>query len=97
MEKYNYDFIADQEPDGNSEWYPAKETDEEIEQYKHTLEHHTKEIKLLTAEIDKKDEQNERLGKSLKKYGLHREDCGLWTSAPYNKCTCGFEKALKGE
>lgn len=31
MEKYNYDFIADQEPDGNSEWYPAKDADKEIE------------------------------------------------------------------
>ncbi len=31
MEKYNYDFIADQEPDGNSEWYPAKEMDKETE------------------------------------------------------------------
>lgn len=34
MEKYNYDFIADQEPDGNSEWYPAKEVDKENEQLK---------------------------------------------------------------
>ena len=34
MEKYNYDFIADQEPDGNSEWYPAKEVDEERECWK---------------------------------------------------------------
>ncbi len=34
MEKYNYDFIADQEPDGNSEWYPAKEVDKEIERLK---------------------------------------------------------------
>ncbi len=31
MKKYNYDFIADQEPDGNSEWYPAVEVDKEIE------------------------------------------------------------------
>ena len=61
MEKYNYDFIADQEPDGNSEWYPAKEVEKEIEQYKHTLTHDTKEIKLLTAEIDQKDEEIERL------------------------------------
>jgi len=36
--------------------------DKEIEQYKHTwLEHHVKEIKLLTAEIDKKDEEIEQL------------------------------------
>ena len=61
MEKYNYDFLADQEPDGNSEWYPAKEVEKEIEQYKHTLTHDTKEIKLLTAEIDQKDEEIERL------------------------------------
>ena len=61
MEKYNYDFIADQEPDGNSEWYPAKEVEKEIEQYKHTLTHDTKEIKLLTAEIDQKDEKIKRL------------------------------------
>ena len=33
----------------------------EIEQYKHTLTHDTKEIKLLTAEIDQKDEEIERL------------------------------------
>ena len=37
--------------------------DKEIEQYKHTLEHHVKEIKLLTAEIDKKDERLEQLRK----------------------------------
>ena len=35
----------------------------EIEQYKHTLTHNTKEIKLLTAEIDSKDEKIERLEK----------------------------------
>ncbi len=33
----------------------------EIEQYKHTLEYYTKEIKLLTAEIDQKDKKIERL------------------------------------
>lgn len=37
------------------------EKDKEIEQFKHTLEHHLKEIKLLTAEIDQKDEEIERL------------------------------------
>ena len=31
MEKYNYDFIADQEPDGNSEWYPANVVDKKVE------------------------------------------------------------------
>ena len=30
MDKYNYDFISDQEPDGNSEWYPANEVDKKI-------------------------------------------------------------------
>ena len=41
--------------------YMANETDKEIEQYKHTLEHYVKQIKLLTAEIDKKDEEKEWL------------------------------------
>ncbi|KKL67140.1 hypothetical protein LCGC14_2137920 [marine sediment metagenome] len=76
MEKYNYDFIADQEPDGNSEWYPAKEVEKEIEQYKHTLTHDTKEIKLLTAEIDQKDEEIERLRKLVKEaYSEGWHDC----------------------
>ena len=35
----------------------------EIELYKRTVEHDTKEIKLLTAEIDQKDEEIERLRK----------------------------------
>ena len=87
MEKYNYDFIADQEPDGNSEWYPAKGVDTEIEQYKHTLDHHTKEIKLLTAEIDKKDEEIERLKKKLKN--------ALVGSCIY--VDCSYREALKGE
>ena len=43
-----------------------EESVKEIEQYKHTLEHHVKEIKLLTAEIDKKDEKHERLEKEKK-------------------------------
>ena len=38
-----------------------REKNKEIELYKHTLEHDTKEIKLLTAEIDQKDEEIERL------------------------------------
>lgn len=31
MKKYIFDYIADQEPDGNSEWYFAKDVDKEIE------------------------------------------------------------------
>ena len=51
------------------------EKDKEIEQYKHTLEHDTKEIKLLTAEIDQKDEEIERLMKvfdTILKEDLHK-------------------------
>ncbi len=43
-----------------------EEKDKEIEQYKHTLEHDTKEIKLLMAEIDQKDEEIERLREIIK-------------------------------
>ena len=50
--------------------------DKEIEQYKHTLEHYTKEIKLLTAEIDQKDEETERLTKSNKGLGQGLKQAG---------------------
>lgn len=36
MKKYIYDYIADQEPDGNSEWYYAKDVDKEIKRLKET-------------------------------------------------------------
>ena len=42
-------------------FYRHGNVDKEIERYKHTLEHDTKEIKLLTAEIDSKDREIERL------------------------------------
>ena len=40
-------------------------------------------------------EEIERLRKDLKKYGLHHEGCEIWSSEPYNKCSCGFEQASR--
>ncbi len=45
-----------------AEWKVVDKS-KEIERYKHTLEHDTKEIKLLTAEIDSKDGKIEQLKK----------------------------------
>ncbi len=45
---------------------------DEIKLYKRTVEHHTKEIKLLTAEIDSKDIEIERTRKDLEYY---KDDC----------------------
>lgn len=70
------------------------EQNEEIEQYKHTLEHHVKEIKLLTAEIDKKDKETERLRKALKDIKLLSRDdlIEAWT-----RCLEIIEQVLKRE
>ena len=48
----------------------------EIELYKRTVEHDTKEIKLLTTEIDQKDEEIERL---KKENGTLSDECITYT------------------
>lgn len=94
MEKYNYDFIADQEPDGNSEWYPAKKVDEGMERLKKENGNLSDECIRYTAEI-------ERLREAVEKYGIHLEYCDFYGNYEDDLepriCTCGLQQALKDE
>ena len=60
MKKYIYDYIAEQEPDGNSEWCYGKDVDEEIERLKKELKKEAKrnylEIALNVKLIDERDQ-----------------------------------------
>lgn len=45
--------------------------------------------------LKEKDKEIERLRKALEDYGKHRSGCRHYYAE--NRCTCGFEQALKEE